>query len=191
MDNNDRAGVLRQLAFAAPSSAAALGALLQLIEDHHLARRTIRLVLVDNTEVDDAHQDVLIAIARSIGTYRGDAAFTTWLNTIARNTAIDHLRRRRDTNSLDQTPETFDTTARRLSSLIATNTDLHAAINQLPDHYREAVRLRDIDGHTYHHIAQLLDIKIDTVKSRISRGRALLAATLTAADLDQPGTPAS
>jgi RNA polymerase sigma factor (sigma-70 family) len=179
--------VLAGLATAAPSSPPALGALLQLIDDHRLARRTIRLVLVDNDQVDDANQDVLIAVARSVHSFRGSSLFTTWLHSVARNVAVDHLRRRRDAAHLDERSD-FDSTAARLSSMIASRSDLRAAIEALPDHYRQAVVLRDVEGRSYLEIAEVLGIKVDTVKSRISRGRALLAGSL--ADLDLGPGPA-
>jgi RNA polymerase sigma-70 factor, ECF subfamily len=60
-----------------------------------LTRAAVACVLIDEAAVDDVTQDVLIAVARSVGSFRGDARFTTWLFRMARNLAVDHLRRSR------------------------------------------------------------------------------------------------
>jgi RNA polymerase sigma-70 factor, ECF subfamily len=60
-----------------------------------LARAAVACFLIDEAAVDDVTQDVLIAVARSVGSFRGDARFTTWLFRMARNLAVDHLRRSR------------------------------------------------------------------------------------------------
>ena len=162
-------------AHAAGGSAPALELLLQLVDTHALDRSSIRRLIINDSDVEDAHQDVLIALARSIGTFRGDAAFTTWLHTIARNTAVAHLRRRKDAEQLHTDLDITD--AARLSSLIATRSVLRDAVNDLPDPYREAIVLRDVQHKTYKEIATQLGIEMNTVKSRISRGRALVAGS--------------
>ncbi|MEL7155657.1 MAG: sigma-70 family RNA polymerase sigma factor, partial [Actinomycetota bacterium] len=149
--------------------------LLQLIDDHRLDRPAIRRILIDNEQVEDAHQDVLIAVAQSISRFRGDAAFTTWLHAVARNIAVDHLRRQRPTTVFDDEIAS-ETAAARLSSLIAARSDLAAAVDAIPDPFRAAVRLRDVEQRTYQEIAEAMGVEMNTVKSRISRGRAMVAA---------------
>ena len=135
--------------------------------------------------MDDAHQDVLITVARKIGNFRSESAFTTWLHTVARNTAIDQLRRAKETQHLGPELE-VETYARRLSSLVAQRSDLSAAVDRLPEHYREMIVLRDVEQRTYGDIAELLGLEMNTVKSRISRARALLAQLVDVGDLDTP-----
>lgn len=175
----ERGQLLNQLAAAAATgNRHALQPLIELIDRYRLDRVPIRRILVNNDEADEAHQDVLVAVAHSIGGFRGDAAFTTWLFAVARNTAASNLRRSQ------RTPEPTDDvdmpmTGQRLSSMISSRRDLQAALDALPDHYREAVWLRDVEQWPYEQIAEHLGIPMNTVKSRISRGRALVAAAVT------------
>ncbi|MEM9133648.1 MAG: sigma-70 family RNA polymerase sigma factor [Actinomycetota bacterium] len=172
---------------AAADNPSSLQALLQLIDDHRLDRSAIRRILLDNDQAEDAHQDVLIAVAQSVGRYRGDAAFTTWLHSVARNIAVDHLRKRRPTTTLDDGID-HGTAAMRLSSLISSRSDLADAVRSLPEPFREAVQLRDLEQRTYREIVELTGAEMNTVKSRISRGRALVAAQV-ADDLFAPAAP--
>ena len=132
-------------------------------------------MLINDADVDDAHQETLIAVARSIELFRGESAFQTWLFSIARNRAVDLLRRKRDAQAL---PGEAATVGQRLSSMVATRADLRAAIDRLDEPYRSALVLRDVEHTSYADIAHQLDIGINTVKSRIHRARALLAGAL-------------
>ncbi len=182
----ERTQILNRLAAsAAAGSGNCLEVLLSLVDTHHLDRPPIRRVLVNNADVDDAHQDVLITVARKIGNFRSESAFTTWLHTVARNTAIDQLRRAKQTQHLGSELE-VETYARRLSSLVAQRSDLSAAVDRLPEHYREMIVLRDVEQRTYGDIAELLGLEMNTVKSRISRARALLSQLVDVGDLDTP-----
>lgn len=170
----ERAPILDGVArLAASGSARGLELLLQLVDDHGLDRPTLRKLLINDAEVEDAHQDVLIAIARSISNFRSESAFTTWLHTVARNTAITHLRRRRETDRMHTDMDISD--AHRLSSMIATRSMLRDAVSELPSVYREALVLRDVEQCSYAEVAERLGLELNTVKSRISRGRALVS----------------
>ncbi len=187
--STERGAILDALAaHAAQGSPSALELLLRLVNEHRLDRVAIRRILIDDDQADDAHQDVLIAVARSVHRFQSTSAFTTWLYAIARNTAVDHLRRRRET-----VPMTSDlqpvTEARRISSMIAVRMDLRQAVAALPEHYRTVVLLRDVEQRSYGDIAELLGLKVNTVKSRLSRARALLAATIDAGDPTTGGDP--
>lgn len=187
-DADQRGAFLNELAATAAESATSLDVLLRIVDDHGLDRPAIRRVLVDNDQADDAHQDVLIAIAQGIERFRGDSAFTTWLHSVARYVAIDHLRRRKETQQLGD-DDRLPTAAAKLSSLIASRSDLAAAVNALPEIYRQPVILRDIEQNTYADIAATLDIELNTVKSRISRGRALVASMLAEGLVESPRQP--
>lgn len=170
----DRGVLLDGLAASASQGAGpSLELLLQLVDHHGLDRPALRKLIIDDDEVEDAHQDVLIAVARSITNFRSEAAFTTWLHTLARNTAITHLRRRKETQPLHTDIVISD--AQRLSSMIATRSALRDAVEELPEVYRDALVLRDVEHQSYAEIAERLDVELNTVRSRISRGRALLA----------------
>ena len=170
---------IRDLLDAVASCAAggdvdALEDLVWAVDVLHLARPAIRRLVVQDADAEEVEQDVLVAVAETIGTFRGEARFTTWLHQVARYKAIAHLRRRRDVAPLDENVGD----AVRISSVIATRTAVDAAIVGLPDHYRDAVVLRDIEQLPYTEVAARLGLNINTVKARVARGRALAAARL-------------
>jgi RNA polymerase sigma-70 factor (ECF subfamily) len=165
---------------AAGGSAPALDLLLGAVEELGLARSAIRRIVLEPAAVDDVVQDVAISLAERIGTFRGEARFTTWLYQVCRFKSIDHLRRQRDQVSLDDdtSVEVPGSDAARISSMIATRTVLRAAIDELPDHYRGPLVLRDIERLHYDEIAQRAGIPLNTAKTRVARARALLAGKL-------------
>lgn len=164
---------------AAGGSVTALELLLAAVDELGLARSSIRRLVLAPQDVEDINQDVLIVVAEKIGTFRGDAKFTTWLYRVARFKAIDHLRRERATVALDGETEQLSDAA-RLSSLIANRAIIRHAVDELPEHYREAVVLRDIECLSYAEVAGRAGIPVNTAKTRVARGRALVAANITA-----------
>ncbi len=170
--------MLNNLAFdAAAGSPEALDTLLQVVDDHRLANAIVRRFILNEELVDEATQDTLIAVAESIHKFRSESKFTTWLYSIARNVAIGHLRRINPDVSLDNA-ENSAGASRRLSSVVAERAAIQQAVEQLPDHYRDTVMLRDVERRTYEEIATELGIELNTVRSRLARGRAMLAAAI-------------
>lgn len=129
----------------------------------------------------DATQNALIAITRSVARFDGRASFTTWTHRIAVNAALDELRRARrravpasDRLERDDRPAAPGAGPERVVDRL----DLDAALATLPEDFRTAVVLRDVADLDYAEIAATLDVPIGTVRSRIARGRAALAAAL-------------
>ena len=177
-DRADASDQLNALALkAAGGSSGALDELLQTVDDQRMANAIVRRFILNEELVDEATQDTLIAVAESIHKFRSESKFTTWLYSIARNVAIGHLRRINPDVSLD-TAENSAGDSRRLSSVVSERTAIQRAIEQLPSHYRETVMLRDVERRSYEEIAEELDIELNTVRSRLARGRALLAAAM-------------
>ncbi|QBI20065.1 sigma-70 family RNA polymerase sigma factor [Egibacter rhizosphaerae] len=166
---------MEQLATRAADDAVALELLVEAIDESGLARRAVARVLVDEAAVEDVAQDVLVGVATSVGSFRGEARFSTWLHALARNRAVDHLRRQRATSPLEA-EDVGD--AERMSSLIAGRETARQLLSRLPEHYREPVRLRDVERLPYGEIADRLDRNENTVKAHVARGRALLATML-------------
>lgn len=162
---------------AASGSREALDELLQAVDEHRLANATVRRFLINEQLVEEATQDTLIAVAESIHKFRSDARFTTWLYAVARNVAVGHLRRMNPETPLDAASESADL-GRRLSSVVAERTAIRNAIDALPPHYRDTVMLRDVERRSYEEIAEALGIEVNTVRSRLARGRAMLAAAI-------------
>lgn len=170
--------ILNALAIsAADGSPYSLELLLALITDHRLAAPAISRHVRSAAIVEEVEQEVLIAVARSIHRYRGEAKFTTWLYSLSRNTAVSELRRIKRTSSMDD-DNLDDWTQRRVSSLVAERDMVREAVFSLPPVFRETVLLRDVERLSYSEIAERQGLAINTVRSRLSRGRALLAARL-------------
>lgn len=161
---------------AATGDALALEILLERLDEGRVLHRFISGLLLDEAAIDDVAQDTLISIADSIASFTGRSKFTTWAHRVAKNRTVDHLRRQRETAPLQEDPELGP--AQRMSSMIATRVSVQEALAQLPEKYRDPVTLRDVEGQTYQEVAEGLDLSVGTVKSQVSRGRAMLAATL-------------
>lgn len=166
---------------AAAGSPYALHLLLSLIAEHNLAVPAISRYLSGPTVREDVQQEVMIAVTRSIHRYRGDSKFRTWLFSIARNCAIAELRRSR--NGGAQVAEYNDELdgeieAERFSSRAVSRHLIEKAVLGLPTIFRDVVYLRDIEHLSYEEIAGQQGLALNTVRSRLSRGRALLSAQL-------------
>lgn len=157
---------------AAGGSPVATELLLEAIDRFGVARSAVRQFLFDDHAVDDVVQDTMITVAQAIGSFRGDAKLTTWLSRLARNRAVDHLRRVRSTEPLGDHDQSA---TERMSSLIASRQSVRDLLDRLPDRYREPVLLRDVEGLSYAEVAARLGANLNTVKSLIARGRALVA----------------
>jgi RNA polymerase sigma-70 factor (ECF subfamily) len=147
--------------------------LVELIDRSGLVRAAARRVLVDESAVDEVAQDTLVVVATRLHGFRGEARFSTWLHGIARNRAVDHLRARRD-----DAPAVEERPARRISSIIASRAAVDQLLARLPDHYRHAVTLRDVEQLPYADVATRLGCPESTARTRVDRGRALVATML-------------
>ncbi len=150
---------------------------------HAICRR----ILGNPDDALDAGQEALIAIARALPRFDGRAAFTTWMYRVTTNAALDELRRR------GRRPTPTETLAEPVASAgsgpeaAAARIDIDTALARIPDEYRVAVVLRDLCDLDYAQIAEVLEVPPGTVRSRISRGRAALAAELGPSGGNQAG----
>jgi RNA polymerase sigma-70 factor, ECF subfamily len=166
----------------AASQAGDRAALDALLRRHHDRIWTLCRRLAGNpADAQDATQEALIAIARGLPRFDGRAAFTTWSYRVATNACLDELRRRARRPRpwpADELPPAEINDAGPRPDGVVDRLDVDAALARLPDEFRVAVVLRDLCDLEYAEIAQLLDLPPGTVRSRISRGRALLARHL-------------
>jgi len=128
-------------------------------------------------DAEDALQNALLSAFRSAGSFRGDAAVTTWLHRIVVNACLD-LVRRRSTRPTDPMPETEPPDRRDAVAEVDTAIDVAAALATLPIEQRLALVLVDVTGHSVEDAARILEVPAGTVKSRCARGRARLAPQL-------------
>lgn len=135
----------------------------------------------------DMAQEALVRAWRSLSTYKGQSRFSTWLYRVTCNVCLDELRKRRweQNQSLQQMQqEGFDPadpneTPEGAAERRQTRRELAQAIAALSQEHRAALVLRDVQGLSYEEISEVLDVNLNTVKSRISRARAALREILS------------
>jgi RNA polymerase sigma-70 factor (ECF subfamily) len=142
------------------------------------------------TEADaaDATQEALIAIVRALPRFQRESRFSTWAYRIAVNAALDELRRRRRRPQPGIEDGTWPVAGALQTGDPETaidRVDINAALRRLSPELRAAAVLRDLCALDYAEIAEVLDVPIGTVRSRIARGRAGLAAILQAGSGNQ------
>ena len=157
---------------AATGDREALDFLLQMIDRHRLALAAVRKMLIDEGDVQDAMQNTLMAVSRGIGSFERRSRFTTWLYRVAEREALQILRRNKRVTS----PQGDDLSAlteqvRNMSSIVASRAMIQQALDELDQKFRDPVTMCDVEGMDYAAIAEALGIPLNTVRTRISRGR--------------------
>lgn len=129
----------------------------------------------------------MIAIVRGLPRFDGRAAFSTWIYRITTNACLDELRRRRrrPDPGLPELERAPSDGAPGLASTVTDAVAVDEALAALPADFRAAVVLRDVCRLDYAEIAEVLSIPAGTVRSRIARGRAVLARALGEPDADE------
>lgn len=147
--------------------------------------------VVDNAEdAYDVVQEAFLNAYQSLNSFKGDAEFFTWLYRIAFNSAISLKRKRKAVLRFEWgggdkgTPEPIDESAfsQPGASLERSEEDasLQAALNRLSAEHRSVLVLKDIEGQKYEDIAEILDVPIGTIRSRLHRARLELRELLEA-----------
>lgn len=140
-------------------------------------------------DAEDLVQDTYLKAFRSAGQFERGTNLKAWLFTILHNTFLN-MRRQDGRNPVNVDSETVeraadaltqDQTPEALLTRATLDVDLQAALDSLPDAFRQAVWLRDVEEFSYAEIAAITGVPIGTVMSRISRGRRLLFERVTAA----------
>ncbi|MBP8605753.1 MAG: sigma-70 family RNA polymerase sigma factor [Phycisphaerae bacterium] len=156
---------------------------------------TILKICQNRDDAAELTQDTFVKVLESIQSFSGRSSFYTWLFRVAVNLTLNHCRKRFKTTavSLDAANEHFEKDKERLVSMLADPNGPDPAeiaqqkelaqivvnlIGQLPQDFRVVLVLRDIEQMGYAHIADVLELEIGTVKSRLSRARTLLRELL-------------
>lgn len=133
-------------------------------------------LLGNPTLADDVTQDVFVRAFRFLPRFRGDAKFSTWLFSIARNCALDELRkagrRKRIEHTLQAQPD-------RYSAEATLGIEVREAVTALTLDLREPLVMIDVMGQSYAEVADAMRLPLGTVKSRVHRARELLAHALS------------
>jgi RNA polymerase sigma-70 factor (ECF subfamily) len=153
-------------------------------------RVMVSVLKCDRATAEDLSQEVFLRVHRGLPKFDGNVRFVTWLHTISTNVAISEYRRRRAqkrgrrTVSIDApigaaddlyiTPESREREPSDNVHRAEFLQQVRRCVQELPDEYREAVVLRDMESLSYEEIASALGLAPGTVRSRIHRGRQLL-----------------
>lgn len=151
--------------------------------------RMVRNLVANQEDAEDVTQEALAAAFFKLDSFAGRSSFFTWLYRIALNKAISRRRLRRietthQGRTLDDAPPPTDDSSRVENKLEQEEEliRLRAAIAQLEPDRRSALVLRDVDGRDYGEIAEILNIPVGTVRSRLHRARCDLRAILERGD---------
>jgi len=148
----------------------------------------------NSSDAEEVKQDALWAAIRKIDTFRGTAAFGSWVYRITANAAYQKRRGRhieQNGVSWEELGPFFDETGHQVQTGIdwsprlqdpalqaELHSVLHAAIDELPEEHRTAFLLHDVEGLSNPEIAEALQLKLATVKSRVHRARLFLRKRL-------------
>jgi RNA polymerase sigma-70 factor (ECF subfamily) len=164
---------------------------------HQLALRHMK----NREDAEEVTQDVLMKVYRKIGAFRGDSALSSWIYRITFNTAMSRLRQHRGERTAEQERDrvlaVLDMSDEGAQRTPADRADwshmpdeellrfelrkaVEVAVRELPEIYREPVNLRDFEGLTTEEASTRLNVKDQTLKSRLHRGRLLLRERLQA-----------
>jgi RNA polymerase sigma-70 factor (ECF subfamily) len=172
---------------------------------YSLVARSLR----DPSEAADVTQEVFVKVFRSISGFHGDASLRTWIYRIALHETSNQRRwwnrHKRQELAIDAPVENEEGESTCLADTLAaedaspfelamrteTRLRVEAALRELPDAYREVVVLREIEGFGYEEIAEILNVNLGTVKSRLTRGRAALREYLKSKELESATQTAS
>jgi RNA polymerase sigma-70 factor (ECF subfamily) len=137
-------------------------------------------IMGDRDHALDATQETFLTAFRKAAQFQGNSALGTWIYRIAVNTCYDQLRRQ-NRRRVDPIPDHLDPADHQAEAAVESaglRPGIQIALAALPDDYRSAVILSDIEGLGLPEVAGILGIPVGTVKSRVFRGRRLLAQHL-------------
>jgi RNA polymerase sigma-70 factor, ECF subfamily len=155
-----------------------------LVERHE--RRVYNLALrMTGREEDarDATQEAFLSALRKLGSFRGEAAFTTWMHRVTVNACYDLLRKRQRAPLLHERedgdgPRRPEPAAPDHADAVDLSIDVRRALLEVPPDFRAVLILCDVQDLPYDQAAAALGVPVGTVKSRLHRGRVALARAL-------------
>jgi len=158
----------------------------QLVEKYQLRLfNTICRVTSNREEAEDVVQEAFVQAYVKLSTFRQNSAFFTWLYRIAFNTAVSRGRRRKIDTSIDLTrertgdePVDDDENPEQRMERLERADQVQAGLARLSEEHRSILILRDMQDCTYEEIAEILNLAIGTVRSRIHRARVQLREEL-------------
>ncbi len=128
----------------------------------------------DKSVTDDILQEVFIKIHTRIDTLKDHTKLRSWMYQITRNTIIDHYRKHKDTFELPETLKELEDETQDDKVMDELASCVRPFIDSLPNTYREALRITEIEGMTQKEMGQRLGITLSGAKARVQRGRRMV-----------------
>jgi RNA polymerase sigma-70 factor, ECF subfamily len=151
-----------------------------LVRRHDRSLRVLAYrLLADRDRMDDVLQESYVKAFRSLPRFRGEASVATWLYRIVYNACLDELRRVRSSRTATLDVAFVAADDRDPAEEAGTRAALAEALAALPPDQRAAVLLVDADGFDYSAAAEVLDVSVGTLASRLSRARSALRRMLS------------
>lgn len=138
----------------------------------------------NSDDAEDFVQDVLVKLYTSIGSFRGESRFSTWLMRIAYNTAINSIKRRREYTSLAEdfdVPDTGENPEEAHLRTVASEA-IRGAVSALPERYRLCVDMYFFYDMPYADICEMTGLPVNTIKSHVFRAKKILKDRLSESD---------
>ncbi|MCA8951115.1 MAG: sigma-70 family RNA polymerase sigma factor [Planctomycetes bacterium] len=167
--------------------------LVEMFQDR-VMRLMVNVLRCDRTTAEDLGQEVFLRVHKGLPGFDGQVRFQTWMHTIAMNVAISEYRkqragkRNRTTVSIDApvgdsddfyvVPEGREVEPAERAHQAEFLARVRECVGMLPEEFRTAVVMRDMESLSYDEIAAVLDVPAGTVRSRIHRGRLMLQQML-------------
>ena len=133
----------------------------------------------DRERAEELTQDVFVRAWQKLDTFRGDAAFTTWLHRLTVNVVLQRQRTDKRRSARVEIRETLPEPAQRSSDRPVDRVDLERAIATLPEGARAVFLLHDVHGYKHREIADMMGTAEGTAKAQLHRARKLLRKELT------------
>ena len=133
--------------------------------------------LGDRDIASDLLQETFIKVYIHLDKYSKGYTFGQWIYAIARNTLVDHLRRRMDDISIDErfrSPQATTPTPEESVIINQSRTHFYAALDELSEEYRQVIEMRFLEEYSYEEIAERLGKPLNTIKTQIRRARAAI-----------------
>jgi RNA polymerase sigma-70 factor (ECF subfamily) len=144
-------------------------------------RRYLERLVGDRTTADDLLQDTLLKIARALPGFEGRSSVKTWAFTIATRVVTDHFRRpqnRAQMVEIDETAQVAEAEIDQQLVIDEMSSCVREVIDSLPEDYRTALVLHDLEGQTAAEVAEIAGCSLPTAKIRIHRARQRLKQAL-------------
>jgi len=130
-------------------------------------------------EGEDLLQEIFLQVHKKLGSFRGDSALGTWLYRLAMNLCLDFVRSRQNRMKLVTSAIEDGAEQPALRETPVARLDLERAVQRLPDGYRAAFVLHDVEGLDHREIAEMLGISEGTSRSQVFKARMKLRQLLS------------